>query len=413
MVLNLRLEYNTAYGEDLYVVVGSPKAKAYPMSYMGEGQWVATLKLTATTELVYHYEVRCGENTIRREWGGEHHLTLDKKATNIRIADRWADMPSDRSFHSSMFTDGVFARPARKKAQGAADGYLTIRADIATVRSSQSVVLVGDGKALGNWDVSKGVAMNDADAPIWSARIKAPKAPFAYKFVIVDSESGDVVAWQSGENYYFNDSVATDEGLVIEGLRPRFDSAPWRGAGVAIPVFSLRSETSFGVGEFNDIRLMVDWAAATGQSIIQILPINDTTMTGTWQDSYPYNANSTFALHPQFLHLPAVGKLKDKEAMERFEALGKELNSLPNVDYERVNNAKNEYLHLIFAQEGKKTLASKEFKSFMEANQEWLRPYAIFCALRDAKGTPNFAEWGAMAKYTKAKATKYENENAE
>ena len=98
------------------------------------------------------------------------------------------------------------------------------------------------------------------------------------------------------------------------------------------------------MGEFNDIRLMVDWAAATGQSIIQILPINDTTMFGTWEDSYPYNANSTFALHPQFLHLPLVGELKDKEAMARYEALGKELNSLPNVDYERVNNAKNEYL---------------------------------------------------------------------
>ena len=413
MVLDLRLEYNTPYGQDLYVVVGAPVNKAYPMTYMGDAQWVAQLKLSGVTELSYHYEVRHQDYLIRKEWGGEHTLFIDKKATNVRIQDRWADMPHDRSFHSSMFTDGVFARPARKKAQGVADGYITLRADIATVRSNQSVVLVGDGKALGNWDVAKGVKLNDAQAPIWSARFKAPKTPFAYKFVIVDTESGDVVAWQSGENFYFNDTVKADEALVVEGFRPRFDSAPWRGAGVAIPVFSLRSESSFGVGEFNDIRLMVDWAAATGQSIIQILPINDTTMTGTWQDSYPYNANSTFALHPQFLHLPAVGKLKDKEAQERFDTLGKELNTLPNVDYERVNNAKNEYLRLIYQQDGKKTLASKEFKAFMEANAEWLRPYAIFCALRDAKGTPDFAEWGAMSKYTKAKATKYEKENAE
>jgi 4-alpha-glucanotransferase len=158
---------------------------------------------------------------------------------------------------------------------------------------------------------------------------------------------------------------------------------------------------------------MVDWAAATGQSIIQILPINDTTMFGTWEDSYPYNANSTFALHPQFLHLPHVGELKDKEAMARFEALGKELNSFPNVDYERVNNAKNEYLRLVFAQDGKKTLASKEFKTFLAANEEWLRPYAVFSALRDAKHTPDFSKWGAMATYTKAKAAKYEKENPE
>ena len=413
MTLNLRLEYQTAYGEDLYVVVGTDKEKAYAMRYAGEGVWCAELKLTAATELVYRYEVRYGDAVVRKEWGGKHVLPLDKKTTNVRVFDKWYNMPADRSFHSSMFTDGVFHRPKPKKAQGAQDGYLTIRADIAVVRSSQHVVLVGDCKALGNWNVEKGVVMNDAQAPVWSARVKMPKGGFAYKFVIVDSESGNVVAWQSGENYYFNVATNAEEALVIEGLRPQFDMAPWRGAGVAIPVFSLRSKSSFGVGEFNDIRLMVDWAAQTGQSIIQILPINDTTMTNTWQDSYPYNANSTFALHPQFIHLPHVGELKDKEAMVRFEALGVELNTLPNVDYERVNNAKAEYLHAVYAEQGKKTLASKEFKAFMAANEEWLRPYAVFCALRDEKGTPDFSEWGAMAKYTKAKAAKYEKEHSE
>ena len=413
MTLNLRLEYQTAYGEDLYVVIGTDKEKAYAMRYAGEGVWCAELKLAAAAELVYRYEVRYGDAVVRKEWGGKHILPLDKKAENVRVFDKWYDMPQDRSFHSSMFTDGVFHRPKPKKAQGAQDGYLTIRADIAVVRSSQHVVLVGEGKALGNWNVEKGVVMNDAQAPIWSARVKMPKSGFAYKFVIVDSESGNVVAWQSGENYYFNVAANAEEALVIEGLRPQFDMAPWRGAGVAIPVFSLRSKSSFGVGEFNDIRLMVDWAAQTGQSIIQILPINDTTMTNTWQDSYPYNANSTFALHPQFIHLPHVGELKDKEAMARFEALGAELNTLPNVDYERVNAAKAEYLHAVYAEQGKKTLASKEFKAFMAANEEWLRPYAVFCALRDAKGTPDFAQWGSMAKYTKAKAAKYEKEHSD
>ena len=412
MTLNLRLEYQTAYGQDLYVVVGTEKEKAYPMHYVGNGVWSASLKLTSATELSYHYEVRYGDMVIRKEWGGKHTLLIDKKATNLRVLDSWHDMPADRSFHSSMFTDGVFRRIKAKKAQGIADGYLTILADIAVVRPNQHVVLVGDGKALGNWDVSKGVVMNDAQAPIWSARIKMPKEAFAYKFVIVDSQTNEVVAWQSGEIYYFAYGTVADEALVVDGLRPQFDMAPWRGAGVAIPVFSLRSKSSFGVGEFKDIKLMVDWAELTGQSIIQILPINDTTMTGTWQDSYPYNANSTFALHPMFLHLPAVGELKDKETLARFEALGKELNTLPNVDYERVNNAKAEYLHLLFEQDGKKTLASKEFKAFLSANEEWLRPYAVFCALRDKKGTPDFSQWGSMAKYSKAKVAKYEKENS-
>ena len=413
MTLNLRLEYQTTYGEDLYVVVGSTREKSYPMNFVGGGIWEVELKLAAATELEYRYEVRRGDYVVRKEWGDKRHLTLDKKVTAVRVLDRWSDIPSDRSFHSSMFTDGVFARTKQKKEQPLAEATLTLRAEIAVVRPTQRVVVVGDGKALGNWDVAKGLVMSDAQAPIWSVRMKAPKSSFAYKFVIVDSESGNVAAWQSGENYYFTDTIREGEALVVNGLRPQFDMAPWRGAGVAIPVFSLRSKQSFGVGEFNDIRLMVDWAAQTGQSIIQILPINDTTMTGTWQDSYPYNANSTFALHPQFLHLPAVGKLKNKAEMERFEALGKELNELPMIDYERVNNAKAEYLHKIFEQDGAKTLASKEFKAFLADNEEWLRPYAIFCALRDEKGTPDFSQWGKMATYSKAKATKYEKEHSD
>ena len=413
MTLNLRLEYQTTYGEDLYVVVGSTREKSYPMNFVGGGIWEVELKLAAATELEYRYEVRRGDYVVRKEWGDKRHLTLDKKVTAVRVLDRWSDIPSDRSFHSSMFTDGVFARTKQKKEQPLAEATLTLRAEIAVVRPTQRVVVVGDGKALGNWDVAKGLVMSDAQAPIWSVRMKAPKSSFAYKFVIVDSESGNVAAWQSGENYYFTDTIREGEALVVNGLRPQFDMAPWRGAGVAIPVFSLRSKQSFGVGEFADIRLMVDWAAQTGQSIIQILPINDTTMTGTWQDSYPYNANSTFALHPQFLHLPAVGKLKNKAEMERFEALGKELNELPMIDYERVNNAKAEYLHKIFEQDGAKTLASKEFKAFLADNEEWLRPYAIFCALRDEKGTPDFSQWGKMATYSKAKATKYEKEHSD
>lgn len=413
MTLNLRLEYQTTYGEDLYVVVGSTREKCYPMTFVGGGIWEVELKLTSATELVYRYEVRRGDDVVRKEWGEKRCLALDKKIGSVRVLDRWSDMPADRSFFSSMFTDGVFARKAAKKVQPLAESTLTIRAEIATVRSSQRVVLVGDGKALGNWDVAKGLVLSDAQAPVWSVRMKAPKGSFAYKFVIVDADTQEVVAWQSGENYYFSESVREGEALVVNGLRPQFDMAPWRGAGVAIPVFSLRSKQSFGVGEFNDIRLMVDWAAQTGQSIIQILPINDTTMTGTWQDSYPYNANSTFALHPQFLHLPAVGKLKDKAEMARFEALGKELNELPMIDYEKVNNAKAEYLHKIFEQDGAKTLASKDFKNFLAANEEWLRPYAVFCALRDEKGTPDFSQWGKMTVYSKAKAAKYEKEHSE
>jgi len=159
----------------------------------------------------------------------------------------------------------------------------------------------------------------------------------------------------------------------------------FRIAGTLIPVFSLRSEGSFGVGDFGDLSMMIDWVAATGQRLLQILPINDTTTTHTWTDSYPYSCISVFALHPQYIDLRQLPKLRQKADHERFEALRRELNALPQVDYERVNAAKLEYLHLLFAQNGKSVMRTKDFKAFAAGNADWLPAYADFCCRRDER----------------------------
>lgn len=153
-----------------------------------------------------------------------------------------------------------------------------------------------------------------------------------------------------------------------------------RMAGTAIPVFSLRTADDFGVGEFYDLKLMIDWAEKTGQHILQLLPINDTTRTGTWKDSYPYSAISSFALHPMFLNLPAAGVKVDKA----YKKLQAELNALPQVDYERVNNEKRRLLKALFEKEGEAVLASRECAKFRKENASWLLPYAEHCARRDS-----------------------------
>ena len=177
------------------------------------------------------------------------------------------------------------------------------------------------------------------------------------------------------------------------------DIPGWKGAGTAVPVFALRSGDDFGVGEFLDLAKLVDWAAATGQSVIQILPINDTTMTGEWMDSYPYNANSTFALHPQFINLQAAGVVPDEE----FVKLQKELNGLEKIDYVRVNEAKNAYLHKAFEADWSKVCKRKAYRQFLAANRYWLLPYAAFSVLRDIYGTAEFSNWEDMAVYDEGK----------
>ena len=164
---------------------------------------------------------------------------------------------------------------------------------------------------------------------------------------------------------------------------------PWRGAGVAVPVFSLRSEESFGIGEFHDLKKLADWAAATGMKVIQILPVNDTTMGGDWKDSYPYNANSSFALHPQYLHLPEVGISQN----QTYEKLQKELNSLPQVDYERVNREKNRLLLEYFSKKGKAIVRSDEYRQFVKENEYWLPSYMAYCVRRDGTAPEEFYGW--------------------
>jgi len=184
-------------------------------------------------------------------------------------------------------------------------------------------------------------------------------------------------------------------GLFPDGQR--------RFAGTAVPVFSLRSEEGFGIGEFRDLKKLIDWAEITGQSVIQLLPVNDTTMTGTWEDSYPYNANSTFALHPQFIHLPSAGVKADKE----YKALRDGLNALPQVDYERVNAEKTRLLKKAFGATWNKVSESPSYKKFFKGNQDWLIPYAAFCALRDRYGTPEFGKWKTYAQYDAAKVCRF------
>lgn len=183
----------------------------------------------------------------------------------------------------------------------------------------------------------------------------------------------------------------------------------WKCAGTAVPVFSLRTEDSFGIGDFHDLMKMADWAAATGQRVIQLLPVNDTTMTGTRQDSYPYSANSIYALHPQFIYLPEAGVPEDKI----YKALKAELESLPEVDYEKVNEEKDRLLRMAFRATWGKIGSSRDFTRFIKDSSFWLDAYCAFRILRDKTGIADFTRWGAYAEYNEERIAWLIRENRE
>ncbi len=423
MNISFNIDYRTNWGESVYVTGNIPElgngdlTKAVKMTLSGDQSWSVDIEVAdGTRDFEYSYVVRHENGFTKREWGHAHNFICARASKFYEIFDRWQDQPWDKPYYSTAFTECICHRVARDKRLQPKNGVLSIEVAAPMVGSDQVLAISGDCEGLGGWDPAKAIEMNDADFPNWRVNLDMSTidTPFNYKFLILNKTTKAVVAWEGGDNRRFAITPARkNEVLVVAGMRFINPLNPWHGAGVAIPVFSIRSEEDFGVGDFNDLKKMVDWAALTGQNFLQILPINDTTMTHTWTDSYPYNANSTFALHPQFLHLPAIGRLKDAARQEYYDNLGRELNQLTEIDYERVNNAKNEFVREIFAQEGAATVASAEFKSFVERNESWLTPYAAFCVLRDHNHTAEMSQWGKFAVYDKAKVDKFVAENAD
>uniref|UniRef100_UPI00260A9309 4-alpha-glucanotransferase n=1 Tax=uncultured Chryseobacterium sp. TaxID=259322 RepID=UPI00260A9309 len=178
-------------------------------------------------------------------------------------------------------------------------------------------------------------------------------------------------------------------------------------AGVAVPVFSLRTEDGFGVGEFSDIKKLADWTKEAGLGIIQILPINDTTANHSWTDSYPYAAVSVYALHPQYLSLERLDFPIPKDLVQEFESEKEALNALELVDYEKMITAKWKYIKAVFDTEKDRIYKDRNFKKFIKDNEKWLVPYVAFCVLRDKYKTPNFNDWKTHKKYIAGKISPF------
>lgn len=216
--------------------------------------------------------------------------------------------------------------------------------------------------------------------------------------------------WETCDNRKLKlDAIEAGDVCVIEEDQSFFAMCNRRLAGTLVPLFSLRTEGSFGVGDFGDLAAMTDLVADTGQRVLQLLPINDTTTSRRWTDSYPYSCISIFALNPIYVDLRQLPPLADAKKQAEFEALRQELNALPAVDYERVIRAKEQYLHLMFEQESERTMRSAAFKKFFRDNERWLVPYAQYSYLRDAYGTADFNTWPSHREWTEAERGQLSN----
>lgn len=408
MNILLSVIYGTSFGEELVmnlitgVTDGIKQSTPYRMRTVNGREWTCNLKLDLQkgTYIDYYYSVVRGEdNVVRREWQTQpHRLEINAlRGDNIIVYDHWIDIPEDSYLYSSAFTDCIRRRKTTPVALS--DYPVTARLKVRAPQLSgkQKLMIVGNESTLGAWDVRKAVNMYEHNYNEWIIDVDVTKLKsniFYFKFIAVDVFDHANVIWEDRDNRRIELPDMKEGNVIVYELDEAFFPIyNIRCAGTQVPVFSLRSKTSFGVGDFGDLKKMIDWIAMTQQRVLQLLPINDTTTTHTWTDSYPYSSISIFALHPQYADLNALPQIKDDNERKKFEELRLELNALPQIDYERVNDAKTEYLGIIYKQEGKKVLATAEFKKFFAESEHWLVPYAQYCHLREKYGTADFNKW--------------------
>ena len=400
MVFRFNIEYKTVYGENLVLNLNMDNKEVHNSLGTTDGlHWSCDLDVAPKAKnITYYYSVERDGVCVKKEWQVVmHQLNVTAERSNDYIIyDHWRDIPEDSYLYSSAFTDCInHQQPAEVKGNTFAKTIrLIVRAP--QLREGERLVLVGSDPLVGAWDVKRAVPMVEQAYNEWTVDINAEALAvnfLEFKFVALNDKKGSE-AWETG----YNRSVEIPEmkaGSVVSYELSQSFLERWnrKFAGTLVPVFSLRSKKSAGIGDFGDLKSMIDLVAKTGQKVLQLLPINDTTITHTWTDSYPYSCISVFAIHPQYADLQALPELEDAKARAEAEKTRAELNALPQIDYEKVNDFKITYLHQIFNQEGEKMMKSAEYQAFFQDTEQWLVPYAQYSCLRDKYGTADFSKW--------------------
>ena len=414
MKLVFKIEYYTEFGQNLFVSgniseLGAwDKSKAPDMRYVGEGQWELEIypENNPIDQLEYKYFIRDDRNSlITEEWGKSRIFKFNnKKFYSYFFEDTWlSNTDPQNPLFSSAFSGNLWRRKDKQLEKKSSHLNHVFQLLAPRIDNDHVFCIIGDDKKLGNWNPDQAVIMDGSQYPFWKAEVflENTTGPTHYKYGLYNLKKKKFIAYENGSNRTIHHKLSIiDNGLSIKtDVNYNYPDGMWKGAGVAIPVFSLRTDRSFGVGEFMDLKVLVDWAVKGGLKLVQILPINDTVANHTWKDSYPYAAISVFALHPVYLNLLGMGKLSDKKLMDSFLKKGKKLNKLDTFDYVSVMDLKSKYFKLLYDQEKEKFLKDKKFKKFFKENKDWLIPYAAFSCLRDRYGTPDFTKWNAYTSY--------------
>ena len=395
------LKFKSIEGQNLFLTTNFKKSEnpsdeeTHPMTYIGGDTWSVELEIP-TKKFSYYYFIKdVRDNSITKEWG-ERFFNPFIKSKDFIICDIW-NYPTLPEFN---LTTDLFKNIApdhsTKKSRVLKQNTHRFNITFPLFNEEEVMVILGASEALGAWNEDNPTIMHYRGNGQWEIDLDlAGVSNFsAYKYAVYNKKEKKIVYFEEGENRWFPPNQDEKKMLVINDnnfKQPK--EKRWRGSGISIPVFSLRTEKSLGVGEFLDLIPFGEWCQKAGFSLIQILPIHDSTATHSWEDCYPYAAISVFALHPMYLNLENLNYKLTKAEQDKINKTREKLNKASGVEYEKVNKFKREFINSYFKKHFKKIQKNKTFDNFIEENSEWLKPYAVFCTLRDHYKTVDFSTW--------------------
>ena len=405
MQVQAYIRFHTKFGESLFIKVNDQPLQA--LEYLNDDLWEGAFDIDPkkTKKLRWQYHFQSSDGTITAEWESERELDLgDCHSDYLQLFDAWNPMEAvENVFFTQPFQLNPSTPASKKSASPTGDFLFRVKAPL--LKPNEVVCLVGHGKALRHWDTAAPLLL-EKEGNWWHIRLNlaGEHFPLGYKYGVWDTKAQRFMGFEEGSNRTLMHTPTTSKGLsgVAHDGFLRIPHNTWRGAGVSIPVFSLRSNNSWGIGEFNDLPLLADWAKAVGMKMIQLLPINDTTSTHTWMDSYPYAPVSVFALHPIYLNVAQLAGKKHAALLKPYEKTKKQLNALEAIDYEGVLRMKWDIIRQLYDLKKAEWQQDADWKAYYQSNKHWLDDYAVFCWLRDTNGSADCSQWPKYAHYNAA-----------
>jgi len=414
MKIHFYLRFSTKQGQDLYICGNIPelgfqnKLTTQPvlMQYKNADFWELTVELASqpADPVEYYYQLKMEDGSIVHEWGNDREFRISPRHELLQVFDTWNHAGEyENTFYTAPFQEILLPEPSRKSgAKPAKNATHIFKIKAPLLRSNEAVCISGNGEGFGDWSMEDPlIGKRQGNWWVIELNLSGRTFPAQYKYGVYDVKHNSLIQFEHGPNRVLPGDAQEGHLTILHDGFIHLPNSTWKGAGVSIPVFSLRSKDSLGTGEFSDIRLLVDWAHKTGLKLIQILPVNDTSATGTWMDSYPYGAISAFALHPIYLNLEEMAGKKNAHFFKTLKRIQKQLNALPDLDYEIVMQTKTEASKELFMSAKEGLMDDEDFKAFFTNNKSWLVPYAAFCYLKETNGTADFRLWKTYGKYNR------------